>query len=258
VAPTPFYCEQLTVTDSEDLQGKISEIGRLILTPWTDTIDAVEGDHVRVVVVPLDNVANQLQELRAVLIDDERARADRFLVPKAHLQFVATRGILRQTLGRLLGVASEKVPIGYIGAGKPVLSGDFDNLHFNVTHTDSLALIALARRTIGIDVERIRPIENAEGLIGRFFSKLEQETFLSLEPAKRPAGFFRGWTCKEAVIKAAGLSVAYLDTFDVELDPDKPASLLAARNPRLLEMDLILAALEPVAGFAAAVAIAGV
>ena len=149
------------------------------------------------------------------------------------------------------------MPITYTGVGKPALAEPHTTLHFNVTHTDGLALIALARRPVGIDIERIRPVSDPEGLVGRFFSAAERESYLALPAELRPAGFFRGWTCKEAVIKAAGLSVAYLDGFDVELNPLCPAALLAARHPVLAGMGLGLAAWEPAGGYAAAVAIEG-
>ncbi len=238
-----------------EVDASLSQTGRLIVTPWSADIHSVDRDEIRVVVVPLENAPTQFNELLEVLIDEERERADRFRVEKPRVQFVITRGLLRLTLGKILGIAPRNVPIGYAGAGKPVLENNFSDLHFNVTHTDGLALIALARRAIGIDVERVRPMANQEGLVVRFFSRVEQEAYLSLEPAKQSAGFFRGWTCKEALIKAVGLSVAYLDTFDVELNPDKEARLLAARNPGLMGMKWSLTAVEPADGYAAAVAV---
>ena len=46
-------------------------------------------------------------------------------------------------------------------------------IHFNVTHTDGLALIALARRPVGVDVEQLRAVSDPEGLVRRFFSAAE-------------------------------------------------------------------------------------
>jgi 4'-phosphopantetheinyl transferase len=242
----------------DDGESCLPHLCRLICSPWSSEIETIAPDEVRVLAVPLENVPIPETQLLSYLTEEERGRADRFRVAKARIQFVSTRGLLRLTLSKILVVAPEKVPIGYSGVGKPVLLDNSDHLHFNVTHTEGLALIALARRVIGIDVERIRPIENTEGLVVRFFSKAERDTYLSLETAKRLAGFFHGWTCKEALIKAAGLSVAYLDAFDVELNPDKPAKLLAARNAGLSGMDWCLAGFEPMEGYAAAVAVAGV
>src|SRR5207249_3409952 len=103
----------------------------------------------------------------------------------------------------------------------------------------------------------VRAVADPEGLVGRFFSAAERDAYLALPAELRPAGFFRGWTCKEAVIKAAGLSVAYLDGFDVELHPQRPAALLACRHPALVGTDWALAAWEPAGGYAAALAVEG-
>jgi 4'-phosphopantetheinyl transferase len=216
---------------------------------------ALVGGDVRVWVIPLDAPSVGLPERLECLTDDERTRAERYKVPKARHQFVTGRSLLRQLLGAQLGLAPRDVPINYTGAGKPVLADTASGLHFNVTHTDGLALIALGTRQLGIDVERIRPLANPEGLVSRFFSPAERDAFLRLPEELRPGGFFRGWTCKEAVIKAAGLSVAYLDEFDVELHPAQPAKLLAARHPVLCGSSWEMEAWEPLSGFAAAVVV---
>lgn len=233
-------------------------IVRLTTSPWSPRIASIATDEVHVCSVPLENPPLPIPTLLGCLTADERERADRFRVPKPRVQFITARGILRLLLGNILGMHPEKVPIGYTGIGKPILQGLSDTLQFNVTHTDGLALIALARWRVGVDIERIRPMENPEGLVARFFSPVERTRFSSLDPSKQLNGFFRGWTCKEALIKAAGLSVAYLDEFDVELNPDEPATLLAARHQELSSSEWGLAAWAPAMGYLAAVAVEGV
>lgn len=212
-------------------------------------------DEVTVCVLQLDASVAAFEELYSSLTDEERSRADRYRVASARCQFVTTRATLRRILGAHLGVPPQDVPIGHTGAGKPVIAGA--DIHFNVTHTEGLALIALARQPVGIDVERVREIAHPEGLVRRFFSPHEREAYLALSDALRPAGFFRGWTCKEALIKASGLSVAFLDGFDVELHPERPPALLAARHPVVAASSWVLAAWEPAREFVAAVALEG-
>ena len=74
---------------------------------------------------------------------------------------------------------------------------------------------------------------DADGLVDRFFSPAEALTYRALPEHRRPVAFFRGWTCKEAVIKAAGATTAYLAHFDVELHPDRPPRVNAVRSPHL-------------------------
>jgi 4'-phosphopantetheinyl transferase len=212
-------------------------------------------DEIAVWVLPLDDSADVHAEARALLTSEEQSRAERYRSSSARRQFAATRALLRRILGAHLAISPLEVPIQHAGAGKPTVLGT--DLHFNVTHTEGLALVALAHRAVGIDVERVRQMANAEGLVARFFSPRERDQFLSLPAAMRQAGFFRGWTCKEALIKACGLGVSCLDGFDVELHPARTAALLAARQPVIVASAWSLAAWEPERGYAAALALEG-
>jgi 4'-phosphopantetheinyl transferase len=185
---------------------------------------------------------------------DEKIRAERYRAVQARERFVVARGQLRRRLGLLLDLPPREVPISYTGAGKPVLAGRLGTLHFNVSHTDGLALLALARRPVGVDIERLRALADAEGMVARFFSARECDAFRRLPPELRPAGFFRGWTCKEAVIKAGAFGVSILDAFDVELHPGKPAALLGSRHAAIDATGWRLTAWEPKPGYAAALA----
>jgi 4'-phosphopantetheinyl transferase len=213
------------------------------------------ADEVHVYVAQPQSLPASLEELGRVLTPDERDRAARYRAGSVREQFVASRGLLRRILAGCLNVPPHCVPITYILNGKPVLADD--SLHFNVSHTDGLALIAVAKQRIGVDVERTRKIPDAAGLVGRFFSPAEQQTYRSLPMDRREAAFFRGWVCKEAVIKAAGATVQYLDHFDVELDPSRPPAVLAVRHPSLHSAGWMVTDWSPASGFAAAMALEG-
>lgn len=215
-------------------------------------------DEIRILVVPLKEPTAATDALDECLTADERGRAERYRFAKARYQFVTGRGLLRRVLGAWLGVTPAAVPITYSSAGKPLLASADSAIHFNISHTDGLALIAFASRPIGIDVERIREVSNPDGLVDRFFSRTECDAYRNLAGEWRSAGFFRGWTCKEAVLKARGLSVALLNEFDVEVDPQRPARIIAARHPQLLVGTWDLVALDVADGYAAALAVADV
>ena len=213
------------------------------------------ADEVRVWVVPLDSPPVEPADLLASLTPNERDRADRYRSGPVRHQFVTGRALLRRILGACLGVRPHVVPITYTAAGKPVLPGE--ELHFNLTHTTGLALIAVGRRRVGIDVEGLRDVPGMDGLVERFFSTAERDMFRQLPADRRAAAFFRGWTCKEAVIKAAGATVQCLDMFDVELDPARPPAVLAVRDAALQAAGWAVAHWEPNPGYAAAVAVEG-
>lgn len=192
--------------------------------------------------------------LLAVLTDDERSRADRFRLPRARDQFVGARGHLRALLGHYLGLAPRAVPILYADGGKPYLPPEL-SLHFNVSHTDGLAVFAFGRSRVGVDVERDRSIPDADALVGRFFSGRECAEFQALPAQARPPAFLRAWTRKEAVLKAIGRGVMSLDCCEVTFAPDDPPAVRVLEDDPNAGDKWELFAWEPAAGYVGAVAV---
>jgi 4'-phosphopantetheinyl transferase len=193
----------------------------------------------------------------AVLSADERERAQRFILPRHRLQFVERRAALRRLLGERLGIAAARVRLSTAIDGKPSLAAPLDRsgVTFNQSHCGDLSVYAFASRTdVGIDVEAIRVIEDADHVASIAFSKREYETYERLPPSDKPIGFLNCWTRKEAFVKAVGSGLSHsLDGFDVSLMPNEP--------PRLLRLGSIdgssgwqLHSFFPVSGFIAALA----
>lgn len=160
------------------------------------------------------HVADDLAALPDLLTDAERARAAKFRLPRVQEQFVATRGRLRTLLGQTLGIEPIRVPLLIAEGGKPHLPDEF-GLHFNVSHTEGLAVFAFSRSRVGVDVEKRRPIPGVEELVRRFFAAAECEEFLGLPVESRELSFLRAWTRKEAVLKAVGRGVPSLECCEV-------------------------------------------
>src|SRR5436190_1861246 len=127
-----------------------------------------------------------------LLSDAERHRARRFAFDRDASRFIVARARLRQLLGARLGVRAQAVEFEYGAYGKPVLSRRFadSDLHFNVSHCDDVAAYAFSGgHAIGIDVEAVREISDADNIAVRYFSRLENATYRSLKPCHRPLGF---------------------------------------------------------------------
>lgn len=197
-------------------------------------------------------VANALY----VLVEEERERAARFLAERERRRFLVARATLRRLLGERLGVSPRAVRLTTGEHGKPALARPFSEsgLRFNVSHSEDLAVYGFARgREIGVDVEAVRSIEDAEAIVRRFFSRNECSAFLALDPVDRPLAFFRCWTRKEAFIKAIGEGLSHpLHAFDVSLKPDDPARLLRVGNRSGNESGWTLDAFDPGPGFVGA------
>jgi 4'-phosphopantetheinyl transferase len=206
----------------------------LIISTWQPIQNQLElsRDIAHVIRVTLDLTHEQWSPLIELLSDEERARADRFRVDEPRRQFIICRATLRQLLGKIGGVRPQAVLFQYGSHGKPELlshelNSSFQQIEFNVSHSGTIGLIAISvGATIGVDVEVFSPAVKFLQLAERFFAPLETAELKSLKPEKQVNGFYRGWTCKEAYIKARGdgLSLS-LASFRVSIDPDRPASL---------------------------------
>ena len=125
-------------------------------------------------------------DFAAALTDEERARASRYRLDRVRDQFVAGRGVLRAVLAGYLGCPPGAVPLAREPGGKPTLDPAAGHgPHFNLTHSGDVGLLAVAGRPVGIDVERVRDVTNAAGLVARFFAAAEREAFARLPDALR-------------------------------------------------------------------------
>ena len=203
--------------------------------------------------IAFDDCLLTMAELCERLSVDECERVERYRIDKPKRQFAICRAALRGILADYLRIAPHEVRFQIGANGKPILAGD-SAIHFNVTHSGNFALVAIAPRRVGIDIEVLREVSNMDGLVERFFGHEEKETYRNLVEPQRSRGFFRAWTCKEALMKAVGTGLQHVDRCVVELDPTRPPR--AIRFDELAEVPLkwSLATWEPHPGYLAAIA----
>ena len=156
--------------------------------------------------VALDDRATDLGAAEGVLSPDERERARRFVLVRDRQRYAVVRAALRGVLGACLETDPAALRFRYGPHGKPSLDEALaPGLRFNVSHTEGLALIALARdMEVGVDVERLRPVPEMEGIAAQFFSPAEQQAIRSGKGAPPVEHFFRHWVLKEAWLKGRG------------------------------------------------------
>ncbi len=203
-----------------------------ILSNWQPgTTAAVLASHeTRVWVVDLDagfdpdadQEALEPNAERRLLSSDEQARADRFVRPRDRRRFIRCRAALRDILGQLLAIRAESVRFRASGHGKPELDWEAmetadlagrSDLQFNVSHSAGLGLVAVGRgRALGVNVEKVRPISEAERIVASYFTPAEVAAFGSLTGEAKAMAFVRGWTRKEAILKGLGIGLAGLAT----------------------------------------------
>jgi 4'-phosphopantetheinyl transferase len=214
-------------------------------------------DDVEVVVGRPDVGPDAVSASATLLSDRERDRARRFAFDRDRNRFIVARALLRQLLAVRLGVRPESVEFASGARGKPALGGRFaaSDLRFNVSHCEDVAVYAFSSgREVGIDVEAVRELPDADDVAARWFSPHEYATYRALEPGDRALGFFQCWTRKEAFIKALGDGLYHpLDRFDVSLAPGEPARILRVEDAPGDRCGWRLEGFSPVPGFVAAV-----
>ena len=212
-----------------------------------------------VVVTPLDETPEAEIDAAAVLSADERRRASRFAFQRDRRRYIVGRARLRQLLATRLGVSPATIGLGYGPRGKPRLAGRFaaSGWQFNVSHADQMAAFVFARgRSVGIDIEAVRALPDADDVADRAFSPLERRTYAALDAQTKPQGFFNCWTRKEAFVKALGAGLFHrLDRFDVTLAHDEPARILRVDRTPGDRCRWALHSVQPAPGFACALVV---
>jgi 4'-phosphopantetheinyl transferase len=144
-------------------------------------------------------------------------------------RYAVAHANLRRILGGYLNRPAKEISFHANRFGKPELAGEASSLHFSLSHSQSFAVLAVARRLpVGVDVEEVRPMEPE--VAAAHFSASELSDLSALQGEAWLGGFYRCWTRKEAILKAEGVGLhRALDSFDVALLPGRPAELLRTR-----------------------------
>jgi 4'-phosphopantetheinyl transferase len=203
----------------------------------------------------LDDPRRVPAELAGCLSVSEREPAGRFRFEPDRRRFVVAHAILRGLLAESLDSDPKGVEIVTDAFGKPRLGAAASGLAFNLSHTGERALYALAPGVeLGVDAEELKPLADMSRLAQDVFSARELAEWKALPEAERVAGFFGGWTRKEAVLKALGRGLDYpLRAFSASLAPGGAARLLHAPVETGPASEWSLTSLCPEPGYLAAV-----
>jgi 4'-phosphopantetheinyl transferase len=142
-----------------------------------------------------------------ILSEDELERVTRLIFEQDRNRFIAARSMLRRICAGYTGENPKSIRFRYGTHGKPELAGA--GIHFNLSHSEDLAVYAFSSRLrVGVDIERIRPVADAESIVRDFFSAVDHKSFVTIDPSLKNESFFRYWTRREALLKAMALGIA--------------------------------------------------
>lgn len=177
-----------------------------------------------------DSVAPALEAAALQMMSpEERQQHRRFHFAKDSRRYLVTRLLVRSVLSRYLPLAPGDCSFESGAFGRPSLVNPQPwpaRLDFNLSHTDRLVVLALARaRQLGVDVEdtrRYAPLEVAHN----YFSPGEVLELARLPVEGRARRFWELWTFKESYIKARGRGLSIpLDRFSIMLSTENRAGL---------------------------------
>ena len=132
----------------------------------------------------------------------DRARAERMMDPIQALRLLSRRATLRLILARYVDAGPAELRIVTAPGGKPVL---LPGPAFSVAHSGDLFVVAVGGSgSVGVDVERLRPVARAAAIAERWFGHSEAGSLAAVPEEERDFAFMRLWTAKESLAKRHG------------------------------------------------------
>ncbi|MFI0235307.1 4'-phosphopantetheinyl transferase family protein [Streptomyces sp. NPDC016845] len=167
-----------------------------------------------------------------ILDAEELRRAASFAFDRHRLRYVnahlALRGILARHVGRApaaLRFVRERCPGCGAPHGRPALADAPPDVHFSLSHSGDLALVALAATPVGADVEELTPAATADELTSVLHPRERAELAALSDPAERGLAMSRAWVRKEAYLKGIGTGLSRATDLDyVGTLPDAPGA----------------------------------
>lgn len=111
--------------------------------------------------------------------------------------YASIRAVLRQELSRRTHIPPREIKLTYGAHGKPECAEQ----PFNLSHSADYLCLAFHHKSIGVDIELIRP-RKAYSVATRIMSPEQLAAFQ--ERGCRPDDFFACWCAAEALVKHAG------------------------------------------------------
>jgi 4'-phosphopantetheinyl transferase len=176
-----------------------------------------------------------LIEFESVLSEEEVSRWHRFAFPAHRHAFLVSHAFLRFVLSRHADVPPASWRFVANPYGRPEIAGpDVANgLRFNLSHTDGLIAVAVAReRAVGVDVENVDR-EIPQKVADSMFTADELGALNRLPDELKRERFFVLWTLKEAYSKARGIGLSLpFREFSFDLSAAPPIEVALAASPQ--------------------------
>jgi 4'-phosphopantetheinyl transferase len=170
-----------------------------------------------------------------LLSPDEIAAAEARHRPRDRRHALLTRYFVRRALAAHLGHAARLLAFRREPGGKPrLVVPRGDAVEFSLSHSGALAVLAIARRPVGIDVERLDPLVPLREMAERHMPPASWAALQRLPADAVGPAFLRFWVRREAMAKVFGAGIdgreatPPLRVDDLAAPPDHRAAIAAA------------------------------
>jgi 4'-phosphopantetheinyl transferase len=143
-------------------------------------------------------------DLSMFLTAPELKKAHRFFKETDKNRFIIYRSILKLVLGAYTKLEVKNIYLDYDFNKKPYLASH-PWLHFNISHSENFAAIAISRKKVGLDIEFLSKDFKFTNLLPDIFN--DDERLVIQNAADKRNIFYTFWTRKEAFVKALGKGI---------------------------------------------------
>lgn len=165
----------------ENLKAKLSNNDLILIKAYTDKL---------------------LEEkLLSYLTEEEIIKSKDYKSEIAKINYLVSRAILNLSLKGLLEKGINDLIVKRDKNNKPYLENTI-GLKFNISHTEGLVLLAISKREVGIDVEKINFKFEFKDILENCFTRDE---IINID--NNIISFYRYWTAKEAYLKCDGIGL---------------------------------------------------
>ncbi|WP_111307978.1 4'-phosphopantetheinyl transferase family protein [Confluentibacter sediminis] len=178
--------------------------GKLIASDLLKSSINHKGSEIIIYKIYLPDFLNILNELFCFLDPKEIDRSNKFYKEIDKNRFIICRGLLKLILSIHTEIDIHKIKLDYHTNKKPYLS-IHPSTFFNISHSGDFALISIANRSIGIDIEQIT--ENYDLVNSLLHIYSDKETSFIQNATNKNHAFYSLWTRKEAFVKALGKGI---------------------------------------------------
>ncbi len=162
-----------------------------------------------------------IAECRALLSEEEQARAQRFHFERDRRAFVAGRALARIALSHAHPLPPHSWEFRNNPYGKPSVEPEC-GLRFNIANCAELVVCLLAPDSeVGVDAEPFARAEQIIGIASKVFSATELAQMTALRDSEQPDRALSLWVLKEAYVKACGRGLSLpLEEFSFVFESD--------------------------------------